>query len=163
MKRPSAMRMSFSGRLLARGFWLYVWRIQSPRGLVLYVGRTGDSASPYASSPFNRIGQHLDFRPKARGNALARQLKAAGIDPLECQFDMVAIGPIFAEQQSMEAHRPYRDKMAALEQALAELLRQRGYAVLGQHACHKPLDERLWSQIGITLEHDFPICGEDKA
>ena len=45
--------------MLERGFWLYVWRIASPIGEVLYVGRTGDSSSLNASPPFMRMAQHL--------------------------------------------------------------------------------------------------------
>ncbi len=44
--------MTFDGALLERGFWLYVWRIIEGTRTVLYVGRTGDSSSPNASSPF---------------------------------------------------------------------------------------------------------------
>jgi hypothetical protein len=44
---------------------------------------------------------------------------------------MVAIGPIWPEQADFEAHKPVRDQMAALERAIADELRQRGYVVLG--------------------------------
>ena len=74
-----AYATSFDGALLGRGFWLYVWCITDGDRKVLYVGRTGDSSSPHASSPFKRIGQHLDAGPNAKGNALARQLKRAGL------------------------------------------------------------------------------------
>jgi hypothetical protein len=50
-----AYAMSFDGALLGRGFWLYVWRITDDSRSALYVGRTGDSSSPHASSPFKRI------------------------------------------------------------------------------------------------------------
>lgn len=66
--------MRFDGHLLNRGFWLYVWEIKGPQSHHIYVGRTGDSSSPHASSLFKRIGQHLDHRPNAKGNALGRQL-----------------------------------------------------------------------------------------
>ena len=55
----STHTLTFPGAMTERGFWLYVWRIMSPIGELLYVGRTGDSSSPYASSPFARMGQHL--------------------------------------------------------------------------------------------------------
>ena len=67
-------RMSFNGQVLKRGFWLYVWKISTPRGKCLYVGRTGDSSSPNAASPFNRIGQHLDLRKNAKGNTMTKRL-----------------------------------------------------------------------------------------
>lgn len=55
--------VEFDGAFLQRGFWLYVWRVIAPNSTeVLYVGRTGDSSSPNAQSPFNRMGQHLGFQ-----------------------------------------------------------------------------------------------------
>ncbi len=50
--------MKFDGALLERGFWLYVWEITGDSSHHVYVGRTGDSSSPHAQSPFKRIGQH---------------------------------------------------------------------------------------------------------
>ncbi len=90
-----AYSIKFDGRVLDRGFWLYVIDIDSPQGRRLYVGRTGDSSSAKASSPFSRIGQHLDCRPHAKGNALARNLRRAGIEPQACKMEMIAVGPIF--------------------------------------------------------------------
>ncbi len=125
--------MSFDGKVLQRGFWLYVWEIVYRKNTYLYIGRTGDSSSPNASSPFNRIGQHLDFRDNARGNALARHLKEKGVDPKMSEFRMLAIGPLFREQKSFEAHKPYRDRMATLEYKTAAYLRDRQFTVLGKH------------------------------
>ncbi|HTE52126.1 MAG TPA: hypothetical protein VK698_14835 [Kofleriaceae bacterium] len=61
--------MTFDGALPQRGFWLYIWRVIDGERSVLYVGRTGDISSPHASSPFKRIGHHLDAGPNAKGNA----------------------------------------------------------------------------------------------
>jgi hypothetical protein len=69
-----AYAMSFDCALLERAFWLYVWHITDGSGAACTSGG-GDSSSPHASSPFKRIGQHLDAGPSAKGNALARQLK----------------------------------------------------------------------------------------
>jgi hypothetical protein len=148
--------MEFSGKLLKRGFWLYVWDIKQDRQHHLYVGRTGDSASPYASSPFRRIGQHLETRINAKGNALGRQLKAAGIDPETCIFEMTAIGPIFDEQKTMPEHIPFRDETAALERALADELKRRGYEVLGAHPKAKEPNSKLLSQVLEKLQGWFP-------
>jgi hypothetical protein len=151
--------MRFDGALLARGFWLYVWQIiEGPRS-VLYVGRTGDSSSPNASSPFRRIGQHLEVGPKAKGNALGRSLARAGIDPTSCSFEMVAIGPIFPEQEKMEHHLVLRDRVAALERALADHLRKQGYDVLGTHPSAKPCDEGLLEQIRRLIDARLPAIG----
>jgi hypothetical protein len=149
-------RMEFSGKLLKRGFWLYVWEIRGDETHHLYVGRTGDSSSPNASSPFRRIGQHLDTRLNAKGNALGKQLKKARIEAEACTFKMTAIGPIFDEQDTMPEHRPLRDKTGALERALAEELRRRGYEILGDHQSRVAVDTVLFDQLMIALKDSFP-------
>jgi hypothetical protein len=149
-------RMEFSGKLLKRGFWLYVWDIKEDMQRHVYVGRTGDSSSPNASSPFRRIGQHLDSSLNAKGNALGRQLKTAGINPEVCTFEMTAIGPIFAEQKTMPDHKPLRDKTAALERAIADELKRRGYNVLGTHPRAQEPDQKLLSHVIAELETSFP-------
>jgi hypothetical protein len=48
--------IALDGGVLRRGFWLYVWEVIAPtREGFLYVGRTGDSSSANAQSPFNRM------------------------------------------------------------------------------------------------------------
>jgi hypothetical protein len=153
--------MEFNGRLLKRGFWLYVWDIKEDRKHHLYVGRTGDSSSPNASSPFRRIGQHLDSSLNAKGNALGRQLENAGIDPEACTFEMTAIGPIFNEQKTMSEHKPLRDKTAALERALADELKRRGYNVLGTHPRAEEPDPALFKQVIGKLQTAFPSRKEE--
>ncbi len=142
-----AYAMRFDGALLGRGFWLYVWRITDGERSVLYVGRTGDSSSSHASSPFKRIGQHLDAGPNAKGNALARQLKRAGLPQERCTFEMVAVGPLFPEQKDMAHHKTYRDQAGALERALADHLRAAGHDVLGNHPREAPCNKELCDQI----------------
>jgi len=153
--------MEFNGKLLKRGFWLYVWDIKEDRKRHLYVGRTGDSSSPNASSPFRRIGQHLDSSLNAKGNALGKQLKTAGIDPENCTFEMTAVGPIFEEQETMSEHRPRRDKTAALERALADELKRRGYSVLGTHPRAEEPDRTLLEQVISKLQASFPLREEN--
>ena len=150
--------MSFDGSVLERGFWLYIWDIRGPTGSYVYVGRTGDSSSPNAQSPFKRISQHLDPNPKAKGNALGRQLQCADVDPLHCKIEMTAIGPIFEEQTTMDSHRPVRDKMAALERALADMLRERGYHVLGKHPRAGHPDPNLLKQLACIVDERFPAA-----
>ncbi|MEM1180371.1 MAG: hypothetical protein AAGM22_18655 [Acidobacteriota bacterium] len=149
-------KISFSGKMLERGFWLYAWRITCGPALCVYVGRTGDSSSPNAASPFARMGQHLDFRDNAKGNAMMRNLRGKGVDPVDCEFEQTAVGPIFPEQAAMEEHQPYRDLNAAMEMALANELKGRGYDVLGQHASRKKLDETLFKQVMALFEDSFP-------
>ncbi len=80
--------MTFDGRVLARGFWLYVWEVTLPdRSVAHYVGRTGDTSSINAQSPFNRMGQHLGFAKNS--NMLRRWLNQRGIEPQQCTFRLV--------------------------------------------------------------------------
>jgi len=154
-----AYGMRFDGHLLKRGFWLYIWRISGEASDHVYVGRTGDSSSAKASSPFKRIGQHLDPSPNAKGNALGRQLERAGVKCQECTFEMVAVGPIFEEQETFEAHKPYRDRTARLERAVADWLRGRGYEVLGLHPPVGVVDEGILAEVIGELEERFPVVG----
>ena len=140
-------RMSFDGHVLKRGFWIYIWKVKCPQETFYYVGRTGDSSSPHAASPFTRIGQHLDFRANAKGNSLSKQLQRCRVKPDDCCFEMLAIGPLFPEQRGMEKHTPFRDKVSAIEKALGGVLRERGLSVLSQQHCKKPLDGSLFRQV----------------
>lgn len=142
----------FDGAVLERGFWLYVVDIHSPQGRYLYVGRTGDSSSPNAGSPFSRIGQHLDKRLTAKGNALARQLATVNVDPNECGFEMLAVGPLYPEEHDFAQHKPIRDKVAALEYGLAQALRERGYSVIGQHSARSEPEQSVLSSVLEVVE-----------
>ena len=147
--------LTFPGAIVERGFWLYVWRVETPVGEKLYVGRTGDSSSPNASSPFQRMGQHLGHNPKQ--NVLRRHLENIGIRPEDCAaFRLIAHGPLFAEADSMAEHVGLRDTVAALEKALADTLEGSGYAVLNTVECRKPLDQDLWGTVLAAFAGHFP-------
>lgn len=148
----TAQSLTFSGPLLKRGFWLYVWEIRGGNEVVYYVGRTGDSSSPYASSPFNRVGMHFDIRPNAKGNSLIRRLRERQFDPEHCEYRMVTVGPLFPEQPTFEDHKPYRDIVATLEHALAAELRSRGLIVLGTHHPSAPLDQVLFDSALMAID-----------
>lgn len=154
--QPSICQLEFKGRILKRGFWLYVWRIRFKRRTVLYVGRTGDSSSDFASSPFVRIGRHLDLRPNAKSNSLARHLKAEGLDATECDFQFVAFGPLFPEQKSTNQHRHFRDRTGALEALLANMLHARGYKVVGKHHSRAEPAAAEVAQLMKFLDTEFP-------
>jgi len=121
----------FSGAILERGFWLYIWRIQSDTRTFFYVGRTGDSSSKYAASPFSRLGQHLDVRQTATANMLLRHVRKMGLDPLACNYELIALGPLFPEQPTLDLHREIRDRIASIEAELASYLRAKGLEVVG--------------------------------
>lgn len=149
-------RMTFDGEVLARGFWIYVWRVTTERREVLYVGRTGDSSSPHAGSPFSRIGAHLESGPNAKANSLYRRLVAAGIDPRGAKFSMTAAGPLFAECADMKSHTPCRNMTGAVERAVGEWLRKRGYEVLSIDPTRAKVDGELLAAVQALLEPHFP-------
>ena len=152
-KHPQTHQLLLPGSMLSRGFWLYVWKIDTPKGEYLYVGRTGDSSSPHASPPFTRMTQHLGKQKNS--NALRRNLLKEGIEAEDCKsFDLIAHGPIFDEvlnigsrHERMEKHKPLRDVVAAMEKQLAEDLSNAGYNVLNVVHCKKPLDIVLWKDV----------------
>mgnify|MGYP001560457347 FL=1 len=145
-------QLRFSGSLLKRGFWIYLWRIRSREKMIIYVGRTGDNSSRYASSPFNRLSTHLDLRQTAKGNSLVRLLKGKGINPVSCTFEMLAVGPLFKEQRSYRSHKPYRDRTALLEAELASYLKEKGYEVLGNHPKCGEYDRRIFAKLKKTVD-----------
>ena len=153
-KTPVTEQLVFSGRLLKRGFWLYVWEISTLDSMLYYVGRTGDSSSPNAQSPFNRMSQHLGFNE--RNNVLRKRLSAQGIDPEQCNFRLIAHGPILSQAAAFEEHTTARDITAALEKALALALADAGYNVINEVRCRILLDESLFSKIRSVFSAEFP-------
>ena len=161
---PQTLTMTLPGPMLSRGFWLYVWRVKSPSGEKLYVGRTGDNSSPYATAPYTRMGQHLGFS-KAQ-NSLRRLLTDQGILPEECDsFELIAHGPIFPEVSGhddldrsalMELHVPPRNSVGALERELATRLKDAGYDVLNTVRWRHEQDEELWAKVRDEFAKHFP-------
>lgn len=130
---PGQYHMAFNGKMLERGFWIYVWKVED-RGksaVYYYVGRTGDSSSIHAASPFSRLSSHLARNPRA--NALLKHLHAIGIDEQQCAFDFFAFGPLFLEAVNWEDHTLRRDKTATVEKKVAKTLKARGFTVFGIH------------------------------
>ncbi|MCJ7515479.1 MAG: hypothetical protein MUO89_05880 [Dehalococcoidia bacterium] len=153
--KASTHRISFDGGLLQRGFWLYIWRVHTSKGEFLYIGRTGDSSSPHATPPYQRMGQHLGHQ-KAQ-NMLRQNLEKQGIEPELCiSFELIAYGPMFPEAKDMAAHRIPRDIMAALEKKLADALIESGYNVLNIMNCRKTLDKNLWNEVRDAFAEHFP-------
>jgi hypothetical protein len=152
---PSASAQ-IDGRLLCRGFWVYVIEIVSKSGKHYYVGRTGDTSSPFASSLFARLAAHLGQKPTAKGNSLSKRVREQQLDCSECSYRVVGVGPLFEQQANMEKHKPLRDKMAALESHVAELLRSRGYSVIGTHPRAKTVDAALLERVLPVIDQHFP-------
>jgi len=155
---PGTYTLTMPGAMLQRGFWLYVWRVVTPKGEVLYVGRTGDSSSSKAAPPYTRMGQHLGHVKAS--NALRTHLDGLGVEPEKChQYELISHGPIFPEQKDMSAHREPRDIVAALEKHLAEVLRAANYNVLNTVHCRKPLDREIWCEVRDAFVDYFPRIG----
>lgn len=145
--------LAFNGKLLRRGFWLYAWEVVTQRDTLYYVGRTGDSSSRNAQSPFNRMSEHLGFN--VRNNVLRRGLENLGWDPSDCQFRLVAHGSIFEEAATDEQHRDRRDSIAAPEKALADGMDGAGCRVSNPAYCRKPVDETLLIDVRRAFAVDF--------
>lgn len=149
--------VTLDGAMLRRGFWLYVWEIIPPDGAqLLYVGRTGDSSSPNAQSLFNRMGQNLGTL--ATSSMVRNNLEKRGVDPIACKFRMVGRGPIFDESaaKTMEAHKPVRDQIAALEKRLAEDLKATGYDVMNTVRSRAVVDDAVYEQVRAAFAAEFP-------
>lgn len=93
-----------------------------------YVGRTGDSSSFNAQSPFNRMGQHLGFN--VNSNLLRRRLESQKIQPEKCAYRLVSHGPIFSESKEPAEYKRLVGLVAALERDLAKALHAAGNPVL---------------------------------
>jgi hypothetical protein len=152
--------LSFSGDILERGFWLYVWEVtKADKDVVLYVDRTGDNSSPNAQSPYIRMGQHLGSGKST--NMLRTHLEKKGVDPTSCKsFELIAYGPILTEVKTMEEHMPLRDKVAALEKKLRDALADAGYAVLNKVNCWGTIDPELWREVRAAFSERFPKLSE---
>ena len=150
-------KLVLPGPVLERGFWLYVWRVETPTGECLYVGRTGDSSSPNATPPYQRLGQYLGHQPAQ--NMLRKNLEKKGIKPEDCRaFHLIAHGPLFPEAapKVMALHKPIPDKVAALEKALASALKESGYEVINTVHCRRPLDAQLFASVLAAFAVYFP-------
>jgi hypothetical protein len=146
--------LSIPAAMLERGFWLYVWQVKAPEGEFLYVGRTGDNSSPYATPPYQRMGQHLGHQKTQ--NALRKHLEKKGISPERCTaFHLVAHGPLYPQAKDMEAHKAPRDVVAALEKELAEALMSAGYEVMNTVHCRKPLDAEMFCAVRAAFAAHF--------
>ena len=152
----------FNGALLSRGYWLYVWEVVGPEDAkIYYVGRTGDSSSTNAQSPFNRMGQHLGRNNRA--NVLHRCLIREKFDPARCSFRLVTSGPVFDEPSELNDHLRCRDVVAGLEMALAAAMREAGYRVVNNVYSKKPVDAALFAEIHKSFGTHFPalLAGKD--
>ena len=144
-------KAKIDGNLLKRGFWIYLYVIKQGQKEIFYVGRTGDSSSANAGSPFERLTGHLNRKFTAKSAAMLRQLTKYGFNVEKCTFELFAFGPIHPEQKDFERHKVYRDILASLEKAIAAELGKRGYTVVGTHSSKVECSPELLS---LVLEHE---------
>ncbi len=155
LPEPDLYRLTIPGEMLERGFWLYVWDIYIDDKRMLYVGRTGDESSANAAAPYNRFGQHLNTDSKA--NALRRNLQKAGYELADVlRYNFHFYGPIFAEANDFEKHKPLRDCVAALEKKLADSLTSTGYTVLNKVYCRRDINKQEWQKVKGRFAEIYP-------
>ncbi|MBN2180998.1 MAG: hypothetical protein JW715_03730 [Sedimentisphaerales bacterium] len=149
-------RMSFDGAILKRGYWIYVILIYHKSDkMYLYIGRTGDEAkkNAAAASPFQRIGEHLNYRQSAKANTVKKCFDSNKFP--EYQVRLIAVGPLFPKQNDPDSHVRYRDKMKALEKSVAEHFISKGYYVPGKHYDSNAKDLDLAKKIIKVLEAEI--------
>jgi hypothetical protein len=165
--KAATYTLTLPGKMLIRGMWLYVWRVEPPQGEMLYVGRTGDSSSPHATAPYTRMGQHLGFSKAA--NSLRRLLTEKNIAPEDCAlFELISHGPVYAEiglkegqlrDEQMRLHKPVRDKIAGLEKKLRDSLNDCGYHILNIVHSTKEYEKDVWNEVLNAFSVHFPKLG----
>ncbi len=162
--RLQVSRVAFNGAILKRGFWLYLVEVVSSRGRrAMYVGRTGDTSSPHAASLFTRLTAHLNDRKSSKANSLLKRMIEQDLDCTDCSYRLVGIGPVFNQQANMDEHKPLRDQMAGLERAVADHLRERGYAVLGDHPKPRMVQAELLATVLNLVDEELSVLPNDQA
>ena len=147
---------------MARGFWLYVWKIVGPDNeLLCYVGMTGDTTG-VAQSPFARAGSH--FSENKNANAIKRHLIGREIQPEACKaIRQLVYGPIYPYWHSIPRHVDFnesRDRVCALERKLWVATQAAGHVMLNK----KPngsdsFDEQKWLEIRDALAPHLGLSG----
>jgi hypothetical protein len=75
---------------------------------------------------------------------------------------MVAVGPLHPEQASFKDHTRIRNEVAAIERALADWFRGRGYKVLGSHPRPGLVDEGKFKEVTKAFSRRFPPTNSQK-
>ncbi len=136
---------------------MYVWEVTPPEGEPMhYVGRTGDTSSPNAQSPFARMSQHLGFAKTSM--MLRKHLKSRDVDPTRCTFRLISHGPVMKEAEGKDwaEHCSRRDIVAAMEKALCEELKEAKYDVLNKVSSRKVLDAGVYATVREAFAEHFP-------
>ena len=115
--------VQFDGSLLCEGFWIYVIRIEHNKKCYYYVGRTGDSSSPSAGSPFSRLASHFSHKKNNRSSYLKAHFLKHKINLEASRYTLWAYGPIFKKATDWKMHKLRRNTTALIEAELAEYMR----------------------------------------
>lgn len=93
------------------------------------------------------MGQQLGF--SANSNMLRRHLGKRGVEPERCTLRLVALGPLEEESttESRDEHDDRRDRIAAMEKALAETLMAAGCNVMNRVHSRKRLDAVRFAKV----------------
>jgi len=146
--------LKFHGRMMNRGFWLYVWEVSTARGRKLYyVGRTGDSSSIHAGSPYSRMVGHLGNKKNA--NMLLTHLGNAHVDPRKCSLRLIAHGPILAETRHRVQHLSRRDRVHAMEKALELMMKKARYDVMNTVQRRGDVEPRVFDVVRRAFAKHF--------
>ncbi len=148
--------MTFDGSLLERGFWLYVWDIRQNDDRYLYVGRTGDSSSANAASPFNRIGQHLDFRANAKATRSVNNSAGEIYNLPNAHSKCSRLDQSFPNRTHSTCTNPYAIPLVRSKLLWLTNLVKRGYNVIGIHGRRIRQDADLWADVLLHIDTKFP-------
>jgi hypothetical protein len=83
-------------------------------------------------------------------------------NPEQCEFRLVALGPILSESKDEKKHQEQRDRIAMVEKALADAMQASGYKVMNTVRCRKRLDAKLWRKIVREFATQFPELKKQK-
>jgi hypothetical protein len=74
---------------------------------------------------------------------------AQGVNPEACHFKLVAVGPVDAEstEDTRAEHDERRDRIAAMEKALADLMLKSGYNVINSVHSKKTLNIHVFDGV----------------
>lgn len=160
-----SFKITFSGKTLDRGFWIYVVRIANPKKQrYFYVGMTGDPSSFNAASLFVRMGRHLDVKKNAKGNTLFRAIKnEEKLLPFLHKLNFEIIG-FYLKEENKKDHKKIREEASHLEDRLHKDLEAEGYAVLGSKwAKQKPDIPNHWKKKYLEIKRStLKMAGDTK-
>ena len=102
------------------------------------------------------MSQHLGHLKNS--NMLRKYLKENGKTPEQCEFRLVALGPLEEESTSSDRaeHDSRRDLVAGMEKALADTMRLSGYIVMNDVNSRKPLDSERFAKVQAAFAKAFP-------